>query len=171
VVGRGDHDGIDVLALDDLLEVNDGRAALVFAALLFLAVALLDALLGIIESLGDDVSDGDNLHLLRAEEPAQVSAAHRADADEGEVDAVVRRALFLLRQERDRQEWCCQCGTREIAPGETAGHGWTFPMRRDRWWFNAVRITLSRADIKHSPGSPSVCLAGKLSLPASLNPP
>src|SRR5262249_55490959 len=57
-----------------------------------LGVLIVGHLLGRLAALGDDVADGDDLHVGVVEEGAEVVAAHGADADEAEVDAVVRRA-------------------------------------------------------------------------------
>src|SRR5262249_50898394 len=69
-------------------EVGVGGAAGERALFLLLGVVLLDALLGGVAALGDDVADSDDLDAGFAEEAAEVAAAHRADADEAEGDAL-----------------------------------------------------------------------------------
>ena len=80
VIRRGDADGVDVLAIDDLAEV-DVRVALAGAAGP-VGVVLLDPLLRVLAAGLVDIADGQHLRLL-AEEPAQQSPPLGAHADEG----------------------------------------------------------------------------------------
>ena len=89
VVGRGDDDGIDVLAAEELAEVCVGGAAGERAFLFLLGVVGFDLLLGVVPAFGDHVADRHDLHAGIAEEAAEVPAALRADADEAERDALI----------------------------------------------------------------------------------
>ena len=70
------------------------------AALLVLGVAFLDGLLGVLAAGGVHVADGDDLHVLLAQEVAEVAAVHRAHADEAERDALAGRGLVGVAQGR-----------------------------------------------------------------------
>jgi hypothetical protein len=90
VVRRGDDDGIDVFALEEIAEVGVRLTALELALALLGGVVVGGHLLGGVAALGDHVADGHDLDVWGAEEAAQVAAAHGADADEPEGEAVVR---------------------------------------------------------------------------------
>ena len=84
MVGRGDVDGVDVVAGEQFTEVDVGRAVLG-------AVPLIDAALGVVPELLPHVADGDVLHIGPAEESPLVPRAHVADADAPHHDPVARR--------------------------------------------------------------------------------
>ena len=84
MVGRGDVDGVDVVAGEQFTEVDVGRAVLG-------AVPLIDAALGVVPELLPHVADGDVLHIGPAEENSLVPRAHVADADAPHHDPVARR--------------------------------------------------------------------------------
>src|ERR1019366_4181477 len=97
MVRRGDDDGVDVAPRQQLAEIDEGRAAGIGAGLALSGISAMDALDGILAALPMDIADSDDLNVTIAEETTEMSAAHHADADEAEVDTVVRPlALALL---------------------------------------------------------------------------
>jgi hypothetical protein len=87
VIRRGDDDGVDVLAGEELAEVAVGLAAFE-GGVLVLAVALGDGLLGVLTAVGIDIADGDDLDFFATEEVVEVTAVHLAVADEAEREAL-----------------------------------------------------------------------------------
>ena len=125
MVRRGNHDGVDVFAFDDLAEVRIRVAALVLG-LLVGPVTFLDNLFGVVHSLGNDIAHGHDLDILHAEKTAQVSPAHRADADEAQREPIVRGDLLrLLGKERagSQKERSRGTGLKKLPAGESQVHG------------------------------------------------
>src|SRR5262249_54067536 len=130
--------GVDVLAVEDLAEVGAAVAA-GEAALLGGGVVVLDLLAAVLAALGDHVADGHDLHLRVAEEALDVVAAHRADADEAQREAVAGGdALPAAQRPGERQRPGCRGGPEEpttrrtdfVRHGESRGGESSGPVRR-----------------------------------------
>jgi len=82
VIGGGDDDSVEVVAVDDFSEVLGGE-------LDFLTGFGDDFGVGAIDLRLVDVAEADGLDVLDAEEVGEVVAAHAAAADQGDADAVI----------------------------------------------------------------------------------
>ena len=87
MVRRGDDDGVDVLALQQLAEVGIGFTTFE-AGIFVLAIAFFDSLFGEFSAVGIDVADGHDLDFFAAQEAAEVTAVHFTHADESECEAL-----------------------------------------------------------------------------------
>ena len=84
VVGRGDVDGVDIIAGEQFAEIDICCAVAV-------GILAVDPLLAFIPPLFSHVADGDILHVGAAEEGVLVAGAHVADADATHHDPVAGR--------------------------------------------------------------------------------
>ena len=117
VVRRADQDGVDVLAIEQFAEIDEGVAALVLARLLVGGVMLLDETPGrftagdgaipVAGAFAVDVADGHDLHAVIAEEAAHVVEALIAGADDAEIDALARGRLALQAEGRGGDDQRC----------------------------------------------------------------
>jgi hypothetical protein len=96
VIGRGDDDGIYVAAGQQFAEIDILSAATIRAGLALLSVGAMDTFDGILAADAMNIANGDDLHAAIAKKPAQVAPPHHADADEAEIDAVVRPLTLAL---------------------------------------------------------------------------
>jgi hypothetical protein len=85
VVGRADHDGVDLRVVDDPPEVPVRDR--------LLPGALLDRQLGRLEALGVDVADASDVHFLEAGEPVQQVPRPPRDADAADAKPLGRGRL------------------------------------------------------------------------------
>ena len=84
VIGRGDHDGVDVVACQDFAKI-----VVRFAA--FRAVAFVHHRRAGLAPILERIADGQHLALVHAQEPAEQSAALTADTNVGGGDAFAGR--------------------------------------------------------------------------------
>jgi hypothetical protein len=89
-VPRGDQDGIDIRARQDLAEVLGGRHALVVPTLHRGRVRGFDCVLCVIQAPFVHVAHGDHLKVRVAEHPSHVPVTHDADADGCDIDSLAR---------------------------------------------------------------------------------
>ena len=91
VVGGRNDDCINVLSLQKLAEINVSRAALIEPTFRSFCIAALHLLVGIVASYSLDITNCHHLNIVLPEESVQVTTTHHADANESEVDAIIRR--------------------------------------------------------------------------------
>ena len=91
MVRRGDNDGVDVIAREEVAILPVGVAAAVIAGAILLGVSILHALLAFLEAAGFYIAQRDNLDVLLAQVAAEMALAHLAQADESQVDAFTGR--------------------------------------------------------------------------------
>ena len=109
---RRDDDRVDVRPGQELAKIGEAQAGLV-------AIVLIDRRLVLLERFLADIADGQDADVGHLEESANVAAAHPADADVPERDAVARRRR--LRSGDDvpghdhRRHGRGRCGAQEIA--------------------------------------------------------
>ena len=131
VVGRADHDGVHVLAREQVAVVAVGPHALVRLARLLRVVAV-DQRLRVLDTAAVEVAHGQDPRLLVLPDSGQVVAARdAAGADRADGDAVARRRGAEHGRRHDRREAGGQHGAADPAAG-----------RRERL---AARDTTARA--------------------------
>src|SRR5262245_5321684 len=120
VIGRCDHDGINVLAGQQVAEVIVSLAALVRALAFLSRVAILHVLSGALPPLRDYIADGEHLHVAPAQKPTQMAAAHNPNADEAKRDAFV--GFVGAGGTTGQDKWrgnAAGDGTEQLTPGES----------------------------------------------------
>ena len=113
VIGNGDHDGVDVVALDHLAKVVIGLAVGV-------TVSGVDGVDGGLQMGGVDVAGGDDLAVRVVEEVFGILRAHHAPTDDADGDAVGGRGA-LLAPGGAGEDGSGTSGLDEVAAGEGRG--------------------------------------------------
>ena len=88
VIGRGDHNGVDILAGQQLAKIRVDGTAFVRAALLPIGVVPVHTALRRFAPRLLDITDGNDLDIVEASKAARVTTPLHADADHAERDAV-----------------------------------------------------------------------------------
>src|SRR5262249_12261317 len=114
---------IDVLACQHIAVIVVGTAALVLAALLVLAVMVLNHFVGMFAPLGIHIADGQDLDIALPQEVAQMAAGLVTDADESQGEPFTG-CLALGRRSKsrsgydDRQRGRCGGLLDKLTPGD-----------------------------------------------------
>ena len=82
VVGHGDHDGVNIVASQQL-------AVIVIALAVLVAVCVIDLLDGSLQMIGIDIARGDYLAVRQCQEGFRIAGPLPAHADHAQIDAVI----------------------------------------------------------------------------------